>query len=81
MGRRMTGGITLDHDEMTGALARTGAQRPEEAATLLTDLGYALVAVSGYALDRARKQEVTWPPVPPDQAERIDVWFAPERTS
>jgi hypothetical protein len=77
----MTGGITLDQDETAEALARAGSQRPQEAATLLADLGYALVAVSGYALDRAREQAATLPEPAPDQAERVDRWFAPERTS
>jgi hypothetical protein len=77
----MTGGITLDHDETAEALARAGSQRPQEAATLLTHLGYALVAVSGYALDRAREQAAALPPAEPEQAERVDRWFAPERTS
>lgn len=52
-------------------------------ADTLDRAGYALVAVSGVALHTAaeRGDPETLPPAAPEQAERVDAWFDPSRSS
>jgi hypothetical protein len=75
--------IRLTTQETADVLADHGVNFPVLLATELARTGYVLVAASGVALHIAseRGDLDSLPPAAPEQAERVDAWFAPERTS
>lgn len=75
--------IKLNEEEAAEVLdwlnAGKGLMFARQTVAGLTRMGYALVAVSGPALEQARGDQAKLPPATPDQAERIERWCAPER--
>ena len=83
----MSTGVVLDQDSAAEVLdnynAGKGLNFARQTIGNLMDQGYALVAISGPALERAaeRGDLSSLPPAAPEQAARIEQWCSPGRVS
>lgn len=79
----MSTGIVLDQETAAEVLDLYHLSDNHTMMGALMDQGYALVAISGPALERAteRGDLASLPPAAPEQAKRIERWCTPGRVS
>jgi len=79
----MSTGVVLDQDSAAEVLDLYHLSDNRTTMGALMDQGYALIAISGPALERAaeRGDLSSLPPAAPEQAARIEQWCSPGRVS